>query len=489
MTNETNYRTKANAVFFAAIMVVSMVAVGFAAAPAAAAVTGITVDSAGDVTVGNGAATQDVTFSVDVEDGDTDVPVEIDLSQAADADVSPSVSGVSTTGEVSATDDGIDGNTHTVLVSDSANDDTASSGTVTVTYEHNTASLTNDDTTSNDGVTFDISDDTGNITGSVAFGLTTAVGDFTVNGVSADDEVTLFDADGNEVETQTATGTSVTFGELVDGEYTASVPGLSTDSATVTDGASTSVTLDPAEEPNRNLFYQGQELTVSGLIVGDDYELRQDVVQTEDGSSFEREINAGDNGEIVIDTSGIDNGDYFLVGTGVAKTDAIFNGQETFEVTTQDLTTEFDEDSVQADDEADLEIDSNRGTYSLNVSADGDLDDDQLIQLFEDDFDYTDDDNEDDLITLDDVSDDTFSANFSNVDDLNTGNYEFTFESTDTTAEDTASIEVTEAGEGELELSEGSYDVAQGDVSEITVELNEVTEGTVVIGNEEDDNY
>jgi len=29
MTNETNYRTKANAVFFAAIMVVSMVAVGF----------------------------------------------------------------------------------------------------------------------------------------------------------------------------------------------------------------------------------------------------------------------------------------------------------------------------------------------------------------------------------------------------------------------------------------------------------------------------
>jgi len=92
-------------------------------------------------------------------------------------------------------------------------------------------------------------------------------------------------------------------------------------------------------------------------------------------------------------------------------------------------------------------------------------------------------------ITLDDVSDGTFSANFSNVDDLNTGNYEFTFEATDTSAEDTASIEVTEAGEGELELSEGSYDVAQGDVSEITVELNEVTEGTVVIGNEEDDNY
>jgi len=29
----------------------------------------------------------------------------------------------------------------------------------------------------------------------------------------------------------------------------------------------------------------------------------------------------------------------------------IFNGQETFEVRIQDLTTEFDEDSVQSDDE------------------------------------------------------------------------------------------------------------------------------------------
>jgi len=93
------------------------------------------------------------------------VPVEIDLSQAADADVSTLVSGVSTTGDVSATDDGIDGTTHTVLVSDSANNGSASGGTVTVTYEHNTASLTNDDTTSNDSVTFDISDVTGDITG------------------------------------------------------------------------------------------------------------------------------------------------------------------------------------------------------------------------------------------------------------------------------------------------------------------------------------
>jgi len=75
MTNETNTRTKANAVFFAAIMVVSMVAVGFAAAPAAAATTDLTVD--GPVQSGNDASgtvnynnsTVDIYIVLD-EDGD-----------------------------------------------------------------------------------------------------------------------------------------------------------------------------------------------------------------------------------------------------------------------------------------------------------------------------------------------------------------------------------------------------------------------------------
>ena len=43
MTNDNNTRLKTNAVFFSVIMVLSMVAVGFAAAPAAAANTSSTV--------------------------------------------------------------------------------------------------------------------------------------------------------------------------------------------------------------------------------------------------------------------------------------------------------------------------------------------------------------------------------------------------------------------------------------------------------------
>ncbi|WP_080505543.1 surface glycoprotein [Halorubrum saccharovorum] len=68
MTNDTNYRKKANAVFFAAVMVVSMVAVGFAAAPAAASADGVnlspsTVDLADD----------DTTTDIEVTSSDNEV--------------------------------------------------------------------------------------------------------------------------------------------------------------------------------------------------------------------------------------------------------------------------------------------------------------------------------------------------------------------------------------------------------------------------------
>jgi len=206
-------------------------------------------------------------------------------------------------------------------------------------------------------------------------------------------------------------------------------------------------------------------------------------------SQFVDTVVAEQDNSVSFDTESIEADDYFVTGDNIDSQPSL---SDTFEVRIQQLSTEFDEDSVQSDENGTLEIDSNRGTYSLNVSADGDLDDEQLEELFNEDFNVNADsvgDDDDDEITLTGISDGEYNTNFSNVSDLNTGNYEFTFEAPDTSAEDTASIEVTEAGEGELELAEGSYDVAQGDVSEITVELNEVTEGTVVIGNEEDDNY
>ena len=233
------------------------------------------------------------------------------------------------------------------------------------------------------------------------------------------------------------------------------------------------------------LVWQGQVIEVSGLGTGNDISLRE---ATDGDSRFVEELNTGGDGTVEIDSESLDAGDYFIRGG-----DSTMDDDNTFEVAVQDLDIEFDENSVETNDVAGLEINSNRGTYDVNVSADGDLDDDQLVQLFEDEFGddvSVGDDDGDDEILIEDVSDGTYDADFDNVEDLSTGDYEFTFEVTDTSAEDTASIDVGEAGEGDLDLAESSTTVAQGDVAEVTVEFDDdIDSGSLVIGTLEDNNY
>jgi len=97
MTNDNNTRKKASAVFFAAIMVVSMVAIGFAAAPAAADLDGTnsTIDSAAaePVTAGFDSSEQDVQVKVTISDNASD-NVTVDLSEAADVEAVPSLQDV-----------------------------------------------------------------------------------------------------------------------------------------------------------------------------------------------------------------------------------------------------------------------------------------------------------------------------------------------------------------------------------------------------------
>jgi len=85
MTHDNNTRTKANAVFFSAIMVISMLAVGFAAAPAAA---GNTAD-AGSIAFDNQDGTSSVTTTVsDVNDtaGDSTTGITVVITNP-DAEV------------------------------------------------------------------------------------------------------------------------------------------------------------------------------------------------------------------------------------------------------------------------------------------------------------------------------------------------------------------------------------------------------------------
>ncbi|WP_066414353.1 BGTF surface domain-containing protein [Halorubrum aethiopicum] len=91
----------------------------------------------------------------------------------------------------------------------------------------------------------------------------------------------------------------------------------------------------------------------------------------------------GSGGQVVeIDTDDLEAGDYFVRGVG----DLAVNPQqsETFEVTVQDLSAEFDDEEVTdegANSVTELDVSSDRGTYSTNVSANGDLSETELINV------------------------------------------------------------------------------------------------------------
>ena len=148
MTNDNNTRKKASAVFFAAIMVVSMVAIGFAAAPAAADLDGTdgTIDSATaePVTAGFDSSEQDVQVKVTISDDASD-NVTVDLSEAADAEAVPSLQDVTIssnpTGNVNLLGSEFDESTNVLefqVEGTTAGDDVA---TVTASFEHDLSNV------------------------------------------------------------------------------------------------------------------------------------------------------------------------------------------------------------------------------------------------------------------------------------------------------------------------------------------------------------
>jgi len=139
---------------------------------------------------------------------------------------------------------------------------------------------------------------------------------------------------------------------------------------------------------------------------------------------------------------------------------------------------------VTNDGTEDLEISSNRGTYSVNVSADG-LDQGDLEEIFGNVSAYNDYGEDEDTIVLEDVSDGTFQADFNDID---TGQYTFDFEVTDTSASASDTVNVSEADEGDIQFAEDTPQEEVGDVADITLEMDNTDEGTVTIGSA-DQNY
>jgi len=160
------------------------------------------------------------------------------------------------------------------------------------------------------------------------------------------------------------------------------------------------------------VVFQGQDVYAVGERIDaapdETYDLRSVTAfdgGSVDSSSFEQELSAdpieeghplfgeqfagqsiGTDLEYVveIETDDLDDGDYFLRGGELVTTPV---EADTFEITVQSFDATFEEDAVTdlgPDAVTELDIDSDRGTYAVNASADGDLDEDELLEVFVD---------------------------------------------------------------------------------------------------------
>ncbi|TKX72825.1 BGTF surface domain-containing protein [Halorubrum sp. GN11GM_10-3_MGM] len=283
----------------------------------------------------------------------------------------------------------------------------------------------------------------------------------------------------------------------------------------------------------QNVYLVGGDINAAG--VGDSVNLREvdsfdggtvdtssqtEQLTVSDGADAPSSLGLGSGDRYVeIDTDDLSSGDYFLRGAGDLPNSP--EQEDTFEVTTQSLSAEFDDDSVTdegSNAETDLDISSDRGTYSINVTADGleneelfnvltgdgvNYADDATTELTEAQIDSTssltagtdyienggfnvglyqpDDEDSEQKVVLIGISDSDETVDFSGID---TDDYTFEFNVTDTEASDASSISVGEL-DREASFDESVYTQTAGDVVEMTVELEDTDNTWVQFGSED----
>jgi len=262
-------------------------------------------------------------------------------------------------------------------------------------------------------------------------------------------------------------------------------------------GSSTRDRIDDADQTveSNGLRWQGQELFLKDAdAAGATYELREadSVSGGQQPGSLVTEVTLDSDGEAIIDTSlrGGLEGDYVIEDDSGTVLFFDANGEEdgtatsssdiddaSFEVAVQTLNTEFQEESVDQG-EAELEIDSNRGSYNLTVTSDN-LGTSSLIDAFDDDFEPF--ENDDDEVEFEVTSqDETATINFSDID---TGDYTFDFDVADTDADNSASIRNNQGEDADASFRTGNtISAGEADIAEIPIEMQETDELTITIG-------
>ncbi|GAA0723839.1 PGF-CTERM protein/surface glycoprotein (TIGR04207 family) [Halorubrum trapanicum] len=441
MTNDNTTRKKANAVFFAAVMVVSMVAVGFAAAPAAAAGSNLDIGNGDDadyaIQSGNNLT------GVQVDDTDADTPglfVFVDENGNGEFD----------TGEANITATGYTGGASDIAVGDLETDDLGEGDYDVYAYEN--ASLNDGDSSFDTNVQLTIDDTSDDPRKATHYD--SALNGSVVVEVAYDNDVVVTQSNA-EADINLANGTTVDVNsgivEGIDGQVLVptgqpynNVENISIEGG-VTDLAGNSVSDDDFDVT----FAPTSVDTTSNASTVDALSGENIALEANEGDSIDIEgpstgvtRGTGVNSQVyVFDTDGLETGDYNVTNGNVERV---------IELGDLGLGVESDEDEFTTNDNVTASVTAdeiNRPITAELIDSDGDVVDDLNAQI---------------------DSDGNAEVDFGTVSETDTYTINVTDDNSGISAQ-TGDFDVVEAPEGDITFEESFVTEQRGDVANITI--------------------
>jgi PGF-CTERM protein len=233
-----------------------------------------------------------------------------------------------------------------------------------------------------------------------------------------------------------------------------------------------------------DLVWQGETLVYeddgTDTTAGGTVELRKN----DDDNTFVAELDVSQDNNVTIDTDNYETGQFTLNLDGSASVN--------YEVAEQTLDVSSSEETVLNDDsgdtQTDLELESNRASYTVHVTSDQ-YDADELKELFGGStgsvIDNPDEDESGDVLEVDEANT-PLTADFVDED---AGDYDFNFEVADTGVEDDVTVTVQDPGDATAQWDQAGYQVAQGDPVEMTLSPENADSVDLRFGDSEDVGY
>ncbi|KAB7517960.1 PGF-CTERM sorting domain-containing protein [Halosegnis rubeus] len=349
----------------------------------------------------------------------------------------------------------------------------------------------------------------GNFDGSVADVGTSDIETFTVGGTTVNDVSGVSSSNNGQTLTLTAGGSSalnagdtivlkfndVTNPSDVETYDVSFVQNPQSSTNAVTGSYTISTSTSPVSSGDADTTFDSASIRWQGqtMFVKDNSNADQTLalrrVTGDTTTTLVREVTLDGNGEAIIDSSTLqqgtyvfsdpDSSDFLLFGSnGVETGTNSDDGVAGVEIAEQSLTIDPSSDTVTSDGSSvDFDVDSNRGgSYNIIVDS-SDYTDAELASVITDATDYESDESG---VRVSSGQGDTITATFPS--DAKNGEFTLDFSVEDTTAADSATFTVSDPAEGQVSLEEGIVSEERGDVGQITVNLENTDEATIILG-------